>query len=407
MKKKVIFIIGIVVMFLVIVFLLPWQDAQHGRAKTVLPVENTPPLKADRLKTSSPASSAEHTEKKTTVYRIGNGITYTGHVLEIDHGLRPVDILNGEKVPQAIRNAQNHGALAAVTFLVVDDQGVPVPDAVVSGGFWNHGKKGFGFEKQTDDEGMVALQDRCVGDINFIIAKDGYYLTSLCYNFLKGYYDCVQDGRWIPWNPTIEVVLKKKRNPIPMYVKKLDIMLPKKSEVFGFDFQVGDLVEPHGKGKHADVLLSCARDLPFEFPKTFSRYLTLSFNRENEGIIRRDKDSYSAFLSLYEAPENGYQPEISFCYQRINDKVIERNELGGAEYLLLRTRVEMNNGGISKAHYAKIYSLGFGVSGDENEGGRVSIVYYFNPNENDRNLEFDGMNNLMKIEKGKTWFMQP
>jgi hypothetical protein len=48
------------------------------------------------------------------------------------------------------------------------------------------------------------------------VIKPGFYKSNVTYWFFKNYFDCVKDGRWIPWNPTVEVVLKEIRNPIKM-----------------------------------------------------------------------------------------------------------------------------------------------------------------------------------------------
>jgi len=180
-----------------------------------------------------------------------------------------------------------------------------------------------------------------------------------------------------------------------MYVKEAGIRLPQKGEAFGFDFKIGDLVAPHGKGEYADILLKCWGDKPIPLSHAVSRYLTLSWGSEGEGVIRKDRDLQSILHSLHEAPEYGYQPEINLNYRRTNEKVLEDNDLPKNEYLIFRTRVELGEGGkIIRANYGKIFDVWFDISADNLEGAAIRFLYYFNPRENDYNLEFDTNNNL-------------
>jgi hypothetical protein len=63
-------------------------------------------------------------------------------------------------------------------------------------------------------------------------------------------------GKWQPWNPTIEIVLKPILNPIPMYRTTVTNHIPRPSHKFGFDLLVEDWIAPQGRGQVADVFLS-------------------------------------------------------------------------------------------------------------------------------------------------------
>jgi len=100
-----------------------------------------------------------------------------------------------EPLPYRIRHAVTYGAKAKITLRVVDSKGVPVADALVGGGFYNHDEKGHDFKERANEKGEVTLEDTCVGDLNFGVMKDGYYSTGTTYWFFKNYFDCVKDGR--------------------------------------------------------------------------------------------------------------------------------------------------------------------------------------------------------------------
>ena len=61
-----------------------------------------------------------------------------------------------------------------------------------------------------------------------------------------------------------------------------------------------------------------------------------------------------------------------------------------------------------KACYGKVYELVFGEYYAETNKAKISMAYYFNPTQNDRNLEFDGKNNLFKPDwRDTSWPREP
>ena len=319
-------------------------------------------------------------------------------VIEIDHGLQAVDLTKGDRYSAAVDKACDKGAQGAVTFSVVDDRGQPVPGATVKAAFSNHRMAGHDFEKTTDENGLVALQDTCVGDLNFRITKDGHYDTRLRYWFFKAWFDCVKDGRWIPWNPVIEIVLKRKVNPVAMYVHNgIDtIKVPKHGEFIGMDMEYGDWIAPYGKGKVADFLACFDVDAKDDAWSEFKTTFTLRFLPPYNGCYRMKKDMESQLASVYSADiAHLFDTEVSFISERKFDSGTQcvfahNNRLGDDEYLVLRTRSVIDeNGTLIKANYSKIYGELLAAK----YGLRIN--YYFNPNENDPNLEADTSRNLL------------
>jgi hypothetical protein len=65
-------------------------------------------------------------------------------------------------------------------------------------------------------------------------------------------------------------------------------------------------------------------------------------------------------------------------------------------------------GKLITANYGKIYGeLIYGGTEKNLSGGMVRLIYYFNPTPNDRNLEFDGKNNLFKPDWKDSWPRNP
>jgi hypothetical protein len=342
--------------------------------------------------------------KPNTVTVNENGFS----VIEIAHRLRPIDIMAGEKMPGDLVEARGKGALAAITLRIINQDGEPVPTARVCGGFWNNEKSDGAFDKLTDNEGIVELQHMCACDVNLCITKEKYYATQVYYKFDKGYFDCVENGRWIPWNPTVSVLLKDHRNPAPLYVRQINAVFPK-NETVGFDCLVGDFIEPFGKGTDADFYFWYESIRPplrdgQKYPSfsCFTNSVTISIP-DGGGFATQKKDKFSQFVAEYEAPNKGYTTELNYGLKRTTDKVFINRRLDEKEYLFFKSRVKA-----ARANFGKVYRLGFGDSLKETNSATLNLSYYFNPTPNDRNLEFDGKNNLFKPDwRDTNWPREP
>ena len=112
--------------------------------------------------------------------------------------------------------------LLHLTLLALDDERTPVEGA----------KASFGGErrpKYADESSGVAVQGLTNAQGIFAGELEVWNATQSGYSVEKtGYYPVRQHsysaeapvhGKWQPWNPTIEVVLKRIKNPVPMYAK--------------------------------------------------------------------------------------------------------------------------------------------------------------------------------------------
>ena len=126
--------------------------------------------------------------------------------------------------------------------------------------------------------------------------------------------------------------------------------------------------------------------------------LFIMASQQGEGIMINPKDD-SVFNSAYEAQESGYEQQYYSVTDRTPSKILQKIELSKEEYLTFRSRIVRDDEGkIISSHYGKIIidgTIDYGIDFDNPERTRVGFIYYFNPNENDRNLEYDGKNNLL------------
>ena len=309
-----------------------------------------------------------------------------------------------EKMKREFQKAGRDGAKAKVTFRVIDSLGNLVTNANVRIGFTQTSVA----EGRTDTNGIFVAEGVCPDYASCQFTKEGYYMTEFQHRFAHYIPDVLKDGKWQPWNPTVEVLLKEKRNPIPMYAKQVDVRLPKRNEAFGFDFKVGDLVKPHGKGEQADLLLMCTIEEREHF-QDFKRELFITAVQEEEGTLVNTIDTRSQFKSDYEAQEDGYMSQYHLTVDsRASVKRRQERELANMAYLTFRSRIVRDRENkIVSSNYGKIRegTIDYGRDEKNPEGARVLFMYYFNPTPNDYNLEYDPNENL--FDKKKFQGMQP
>jgi hypothetical protein len=307
-----------------------------------------------------------------------------------------------EKVPPSATTYESYllerkkmaetGAEAKVTLHVVDQDGNDVTNADVNIHFNCNNRRSEPIMGKTDNKGFFTAADRLTGEIIYIVTKKGYYRTRTIFWLMQRDIRSFENGRWIPWNPTLEVTLKEIRKPIPMYAKKFDFKLPEKAQMMGFDFLVGDWVPPHGKGITADMFYLYEEERTDR--ENYDLTLSVAFPGTDSGCYVKSKEEFSAFISDHEARLDNYSSNMVWKIQLKNGQYVTKERLTKNDYLVFRTRSRCDEkGNAISAHYGKIYGPLEGPGGLDR---MVSFTYYLNPTPNDRNLEFDGKNNLFK-----------
>ena len=295
-----------------------------------------------------------------------------------------------------------HRPNAAMTFRVSDDFGRPVEGATVAVSTFHHWQPGDGFGKDiteiftgiTDAKGEVTIVGRSGrGDFSYNLRPlTGYYGGGGGeYKFRSA-----ADGKWQPWKPTIDILVKPILKPIPMYARKVGVpqavQIPQSGEPIGFDLVVSDWIAPHGKGTTADVVFKLDRryttaDEPFEAT------LTVTFSNEGDGIQSAFSAPFTGSqlkLPRY-APEHGYAPELVKRKARpAAGKPVEDTSREDQNYFFrVRTVLDEKNQ-VKSALYGKIYGdIQFWAN------GKLRFTYYLNPEAGDRNMEFDVERNLL------------
>jgi hypothetical protein len=298
-------------------------------------------------------------------------------------------------------------ALFRLTLHVVDDAGQPVKDAKARIGADRRPKagesdgKGNFTEGLTDGKGLFSgeLEAWDASQAGYRVEKQDHYGVWLPY-----YAKSPVRGKWQPWNPIIEVVLKRIKNPVPMYAKLVHGEVPAKGVDVGYDLVVGDWIAPYGRGRIADIVFHGEGVLKDN--RNYRGKLTVTFPGQGNGLIQLEvpQPQSSPLRMPYEAPADGYESErVWRAVRKYNPQTMENeeyvNDSSKTGNFFIRVRAELDaEGKIMKALYGKIHApFEFGPRG-KNAMPAIYFVYYLNP-DGTRNIEYDPKRNLLKSSK--------
>ena len=260
------------------------------------------------------------------------------------------------------------------------------------------GTEGNSKTKRTNSDGMATLSGSSTRFIEYGAGKEGYYPTSYEKSYTE-FTGITGFRRWQPWNETITLVLHKNKVPTALHIGNhqgerggAPLKLPGKDKSYGYDLIVGDWVAPYGKGVQSDFIFNVV-DNHGDRKKVGREYdytLYLTFSNEGDGIQRYDAHPiWGSRLRLpHNAPLDGYSSSLVQRKARKDDRIIHYDFPEDRNYYFrVRTRVD-NSGRFESALYGKIYgNIKFSQ-------GNIGMLYYLNPNPNDRNLEADYKKNL-------------
>lgn len=307
-----------------------------------------------------------------------------------------------------------------ITVRVVDETGAPVVGAQT---VINYVRPGRGEDDRhvglSDRTGRFSAQGVSVIGVYLSASKDGYY---------PAVFEPFRTAQHVlPKGSNVEqtLVLPRVLKPTALYALDIrpgnsrSVNFPAQNEWLGYDFEMGDWVQPRGKGKTTDILfrfsnefkgyrssgdvLARSRELSRQAAATqgepwteeafrltagkWDGVLEISFPGAKEGLREETERflSYSRLKMPHTAPADGYAPTRRYTANTYSGTKV-RDDMG----FFIRTRVKLDDkGDIVSANYTKIV-------GDFYLDARGFMMFasYFNPTPNDRNLEFDPKRNL-------------
>jgi hypothetical protein len=275
-----------------------------------------------------------------------------------------------------------------VTIHVVDDAGSPVEGALVA-------VLGIAREREgrTDKKGHFLATIRSTSSkVEIVIRKKGYYAIGRhIYEFSGGHID----DRWQPWNPELNFLLSRKRNPVVLLEREVrGAKIPDRDKPVGYDVVVGDWLAPAGKGVVSDFIM-VAHTTITNGNATTNR-LDLTFSNPSDGLIRTNihwRNDYTLRLPPI-APEIGYSNKWELYLNELKDPqtgiIHAQANWSEDDNYYFRVRSKLDAGGrVQSAIYGKIYGgiLYHPRSSDPNAA--ISFEYYLNP-DGTRNLESKG-----------------
>lgn len=299
------------------------------------------------------------------------------------------------------RGTYNAIAQMKVVLCCIDQDGKVLPEVSVSTGVTLDGnpETTHQINGETDKDGCFIIEGRGNGELGYRCKKTGYYDTRETIDLSDFPHVYISGDRWQPYGMTNTVILKRKINPVAMYVatyNSKDHSIAYVGREIGFDLFVNDWVEPEGKGKQADFYVLFHWD-GSKYHDYNGSSLTLIFKDRHAGAYIAQTDDFSAFKSPYAANKDElYLNKVEFFYKR-GRKASEsvNGQLKADQCLILRIRTKVDEfGELIGAHYAKIYApMDFGYA--LKTPGSMEMRYYLNPNNNDTNLEADTSKNLL------------
>ena len=317
-----------------------------------------------------------------------------------------------------------------ITARVIDEQGNPLPNTTIRIGIHNvndYKDEYNDFRGKTDAEGKFSAEGMGRGLAKIEVNKDGFYVSRKAATCYEGTPEQVRKaGEFFPWDPVVDIAVRKIENPIPMRVwlggTKGTHRAPKVGQEFGFDLFEKDWVKPHGKGKKADLFVKFESKVKDQ--DDYKTSCSIRFVNPDDGFIPVpelvNKDSRLKYPR--EAPLDGYRLK-ELLIERSSGGVGARNKAEEQEpigYLLrFRSVKDKKTGEIVSAYFGKITRPmervanvnPFQISTFARDADRKLVLvprfrfsFYLNPNLNDRNLEYDQESNLAPgAPQGVTW----
>ena len=282
------------------------------------------------------------------------------------------------------------GLPAKVTVKVCDSEEKPVTNVTVVFCFAIHNRREPNtVVARTDADGMATGEANANEIVTIHLDKEGHYWSFVEYGLWgpgKGY----QTGRWEPWNPTVEVVLREKKRPQRNYRRGSETAYHLTREgLYGFDLLANKVVEPGSKDGHADFYFSGTGsyyDRDMKIKGDWEKRDVFTFNFPEDGFITMKRNKDSDFAFAYEAPLTGYGNPVEYFRSRTNPERTKPYPDGDV-FLIFRVSRKNAETGSMESYYGIIEALTY--KKDWNDGDPwFSIRYRINREPDDRNIEY-------------------
>ena len=307
-----------------------------------------------------------------------------------------------------------------VTFHVIGEDGLPIPDANMDVGIDSllHSDGYNNYKGKTNASGLFIVESRGQGCSLVLVEKNGYYPSRPQVKWdgklNPGGEEMHKNGGFRPWNPTIDVILKKIGKPIPMLVRlgnRCNSWLKPTQDMLGkelsWDLIVGDWTAPFGTGKVADLIVKFRCSYADTYNHAVSAVISLA--NPDDGFIEITTLNGGESLLKFprEAPADDYKlRKLEISQTVINNSLTALPAQNPKGYFLRLRTTKDKEGKITASYYGK-FTKPFDLQDviyQEHQNIILNFDYYLNPTPNDRNLEYDQKNNLApEADKELRW----
>lgn len=267
---------------------------------------------------------------------------------------------------------------------VTDEEGKAVEGAEVKIFFQDYqSRNDVIVTKSTNEDGLALALGKANASIKIIISRSGFYTSEI---------KELDHSK----NVDLSVKLRPIGESIPLYAKKIVAVIPRLDEQVGFDLEKADWIQPYGVGISNDLFVLAKKT--YQDVQNYHTEVDIIFVNELEGLLEDENISFhSEFKSTRLAPLKGYEKSWKFVATKKSKTGYQGST--SKRNFIFRTRIQLDqNNEIERCNYGKIID-GFGVSRGAAKIDMAPIItftYYFNPQINDRNLEFDPSHNLFE-----------
>lgn len=284
--------------------------------------------------------------------------------------------------------------IARLTLRVIDQGGEPIDGASVFMTF-EEPTPAFGAGQAIPAKGLTNASGEFTGEGHSFDTKGGqaekagFYITQATpFKFEKSV-----EKKWQPWNPTVDVVLKKIINPIAMYARRVEVQLPVLDNPVGFDLEAADWVAPYGTGTNSDFIFELTKRVGSG--DDYDAELVLAFSSKADGIqaMPPTGGGLSELRSPHRAPESDYEQSLALARGSSDQKGEYGTDVQNIDYFFrVRAKVDEDDN-ISNGLYGKIYG-GIDYFPMQSQTAQIRFTYFLNPSPSDTNIEFDPRKNL-------------
>lgn len=183
----------------------------------------------------------------------------------------------------------------------------------------------------------------------------------------------------------LSISLMPKICPLPLVARRFEnayLAYTGEASVMRYDCFVADWLPPYGKGKVPDLEFSMNQngrnqEIPY--------ILSIRFMNPNDGFMRIT-EKYATQMVIREAPEA--LSLINSIDLPIYSDYTKRYNQSKQKYVFRVRTQQSNEGEVISAFYGKLYDA-FNIN-IMTSGIHLSFLYFFNPSQNNRNLEYNG-----------------